>query len=215
MMSAQDRAALVDYRRQVHSHYANLRNSTLSPNERCAEFRQARDLLFASHPQSALSSDQKIAFQKLDYFPYDPGWRFLLDLDDDVDPEILEIPLGDKGLFLMRRIGKMHLKRKGQLHSLTLFWIQGYGGGIFLPFRDNSRLNGSTYGGTRYLLDTIKGADLGQEDGKLVVDFNYAYNPSCAYNTKWECPLAPRENWLDLSIPAGERAVPAILDNIR
>ena len=129
-----------------------------------------------------------------------------MDLKQDVDPEILEIPLADDGLFRMQRLGKVHFEREGQRHSLTLFWVLGYGGGIFLPFRDTSRLTGVTYGGTRYLLDTLKGADLGMQDGKLVVDFNYAYNPSCAYNPRWDCPLAPQENWLELSIPLGEKA---------
>lgn len=211
-MSAQDRPDLVDYRHQVHSHYTNLRNSTLSLEETCANYRLARDHLFATHPQSALSSHQKSSFQQLDYFPYDPTWRLLLDLDEDVDPEIIEMTLADDGFFRMRRTAKMHFEREGHLHSLTLFWILGYGGGIFLPFRDNSRLSGVTYGGTRYLLDTIKGVGLGMEDGKLVVDFNYAYNPSCAYNPIWDCPLAPQENWLDISIPVGEKAVPAVLD---
>jgi len=205
-MSLQDRLDLVDYRRQVHSHYSNLRNSTLQLEERCTEFRQARDLLFADHPQSALSIEQKASFQQLDYYSYDPSWRLLLDIDQDVDPEIFEIPLTDDGLYRMQRLGKVHIEREGRLHSLSLYGVLGYGGGIFLPFRDTSRLSGATYGGTRYLVDTIKGADLGEEDAKLVIDFNFAYNPSCAYNPRWDCPLAPQENWLELSIPVGERA---------
>ena len=67
--------------------------------------------------------------------------------------------------------------------------------GVFLPFLDETNRS-ETYGGGRYLLDTIKGADLGREGERLVIDFNYAYNPSCAYNSRWQCPLAPQENWL-------------------
>ena len=63
----------------------------------------------------------------------------------------------------------------------------------------------TTYGGGRYLLDTVKGADLGTEDGRLVLDFNYAYNPSCAYDPSWACPLAPPGNRLAIAVEAGER----------
>jgi hypothetical protein len=86
-----------------------------------------------------------------------------------------------------------------------IYEIKGYGGGLFLPFRDQSYKQADVYAGTRYLMDTIKGADLGMEAGKLVLDFNYAYNPSCAYNPAWDCPLAPEENWLDLAVMAGEK----------
>ncbi len=76
-------------------------------------------------------------------------------------------------------------------------------GGIFLPFKDLTNHN-ETYSGERYLLDTIKGADLGWEADRLIVDFNFAYNPSCAYNSRWHCPLPPAENQLPVAIRAGE-----------
>ncbi len=76
---------------------------------------------------------------------------------------------------------------------------------MFLPFRDSS--NGrQTFGGGRYLYDTIKGADLGVGPDEMLLDFNYAYNPSCAYNSHWVCPLAPIENQLPFSVEAGEKA---------
>ena len=62
-----------------------------------------------------------------------------------------------------------------------------------------------TYGGGRYLYDTIKGADLGVDETSIVLDFNYAYHPSCAYDERWSCPLAPAENRLDFAVEAGER----------
>ena len=203
-MSAQ--LDLLDYRRRVHAQYAALRTSELPLPERCAAFRRARDELFTSHPQSALSPEQQARLAHLDYFPYDPALRFLVDVDREVDEEIFEIPLREDGLFHMRSFGRVQFDWGGGQQVLTLFWILGYGGGLFLPFRDATRLRGETYGGSRYLLDTIKGADLGSEDGKLVLDFNFAYNPSCAYSPRWDCPLAPQENWLDLAIPAGEKA---------
>ena len=79
-----------------------------------------------------------------------------------------------------------------------------YGGGVFLPFRDETN-GATTYGAGRYVLDTVKGADLGGADGRLVVDFNYAYHPSCAYDPRWSCPLAPATNRLVGPVEAGER----------
>ena len=91
--------------------------------------------------------------------------------------------------------------------ELILYWIMGYGGGVFLPFADET--NGvETYGGGRYLLDTIKGADLGTApDGRVILDFNFSYCPSCAYSPRWVCPLPPPANRLRASVRAGERLV--------
>ena len=87
-----------------------------------------------------------------------------------------------------------------------MYWLEGYGGGVFLPFRDATS-GRETYGGGRYLLDTVKGADLGAAADGLVLDFNFAYNPSCAYGPQWVCPLAPRANTLDVAVRAGEQHV--------
>jgi uncharacterized protein (DUF1684 family) len=90
--------------------------------------------------------------------------------------------------------------------ELTLYWIAGYGGGVFLPFRDGTS-GTTTFTGGRYLLDTIKGADLGwASGGRIILDFNFAYNPSCSYSDDWVCPLAPPDNVCLLPVPAGERA---------
>jgi uncharacterized protein (DUF1684 family) len=89
---------------------------------------------------------------------------------------------------------------------LSFYWLNTYGGGVFVPFRDET--NGSeTYGGGRYLLDTAKGADLGHSGTKVILDFNYSYHPSCAHNEAWSCPLAPAENRLAIPVRAGERFV--------
>jgi hypothetical protein len=87
---------------------------------------------------------------------------------------------------------------------LELYWLTSYGGGLFLPFADATS-GTETYGAGRYLLDTVKGADLGQEEGRLVLDFNFAYFPSCAYDPRWTCPLAPPANRLSVPVRAGER----------
>ncbi|MGH6914787.1 MAG: DUF1684 domain-containing protein, partial [Geminicoccales bacterium] len=89
--------------------------------------------------------------------------------------------------------------------ELCVYWIGGYGGGVFLPFRDATS-GRQTYGGGRYLLDSIKSADLGEtSDGRVILDFNFAYHPSCAYSDRWICPLSPVENTLPVAIRAGER----------
>jgi len=147
--------------------------------------------------------EQKTGFKGLRYYPYNPSLRYCLTVDTNVEPEVFELELQDDELIKLQRFGKISFEAAGQPVSLALFWILGYGRGLFLPFRDLTNKT-DTYGGGRYLLDTVKGADLGQEDGRLIVDFNYAYNPSCAYNPRWYCPLAPPENWLTVPILAGE-----------
>ena len=171
---------------------------------RCKQFREERDRLFAEHSQSPLSDGQKASFTGLDYYEYDPALRHALPVEYDVEPEILEIELQEDGLIRLQRFGRVRFTEGFDELSLSLFWVSGYGGGVFLPFKDATS-GAETYGGGRYLLDTIKHADLGQRGERLVLDFNYAYNPSCAYNPDWVCPLAPPENTLPIRIQAGEK----------
>lgn len=199
---------LADYRRKVHAIYMSVRDRRITPEQRWSYWTAARDELIGHHQQSPLSVEQSASFQKLSYYPYDSALRFLVDADTDVEPEIFDIPLQADGNFKMQRMAKVLFPLAGSTQTLSLFRILGYAGGLFLPFRDASDRSGKTYPGTRYLIDTIKGADLGEENGKLVLDFNFAYNPSCAYHSRWSCPLAPAENWLKLSIPAGEQIYP-------
>ena len=196
---------LLHYRRAVSDMYATLRHSPHSPSARHTQFRATRDSLFAAHSQSALTPAQKANFTGLDYFDYDPAWRFEATVDAAIDPKLFPIDTECDGTVHAQRFGRVHLAMAGKEVSLNLYWLLGYGGGVFLPFRDLT--NGEeTYGGGRYLLDTIKHADLGQTpDGKFILDFNYAYNPSCAYNHHWSCPLAPPENWLPVAVPVGEK----------
>ena len=185
-----------------------MRSSQLSPEQTWAHWRQTRDQLFAYHSQTALSGEQLAAFQGLSYFDYDPAWRFTAQLDTDVETAVIPIETDVDGTIRAQRIGQVHLEMAGQPVTLSLFWLLGYGGGVFLPFRDETH-GELTYGGGRYLLDTIKHADLGQTaGGELILDFNYSYNPSCAYNHQWSCPLAPQENHLSLAVTAGEQKSP-------
>lgn len=203
MKNASSYQELLDYRRRVAEIYARVRSETLDPAGRCERFRRERDELFATHPQSPLP-EEKESFRGLGYFDYDPDLRFVLPVGYNVKPEVLEIQLQEDGLLRIRRFGQVKLTGPLEGSSLSLFWIEGYGGGIFLPFKDATS-GRETYGGGRYLLDTIKHADLGQENGNMVLDLNYAYNPSCAYNPEWVCPLSPPDNTLPVEIRAGEK----------
>jgi uncharacterized protein (DUF1684 family) len=199
---------LWDYRSRVGELYLEVRQGhaagQLAAAEVCHRFRAGRDALCGGHPQSALDAAQQRAFEGLAYFDYDPAWRFELTLESDVDPGVLEFQLSEDGRVRAQRFGRVRFVHDGQACALSLFWLLGYGGGVFLPFRDATG-GQETYGGGRYLLDTIKQADLGRVGERVVVDFNYAYNPSCAYNPRWVCPPTPQENWLALPIRAGEK----------
>jgi uncharacterized protein len=194
---------LLDYRRRVHELYRDVRMAGAAPSGR-DHFQQVRDDLFRTHTQSALNDEQKPSFTGLQYYDYDPAYRVIAQVDLNVEPETFVIELEGDGRFSYRHFGKVTFTLPTGTGSLSLFWINGYGGGIFLPFGDATNRQ-TTYGAGRYLYDTIKGADLGATLGSLILDFNYAYNPSCAYNERWVCPLAPRENRLPFPIPVGEK----------
>jgi uncharacterized protein (DUF1684 family) len=202
-MSSKSYLHLADYRRRVFEMYARVREPNTSPAARWRRFRADQDLLFKTHPQTALTPNQIADFTSLHYYPYKPAFRFTLPVENLSDREVIQIKLQEDGPTHLLPFGRISFETHGQVVSLTLFWIWGYGGGIFLPFKDSTNTS-ETYAGGRYLLDTIKGADLGWEADCLVIDFNFAYNPSCAYNARWHCPLPPPENHLPVPIQAGE-----------
>ena len=196
---------LLDYRRRVAEMYRVVREANGDP-EICAWFRRQRDELFRTHPQSALDDTQKAAFAGLSYHDYDPAYRVVAAVDFNAEPHVLHVELGEDGRFDYRRFGQVTFTLPTGSGRLSLFWITGYGGGLFLPFGDATNCE-TTYGAGRYLYDTIKGADLGATLTEIMLDFNYAYNPSCAYNPRWVCPLAPPENRLPFPIPVGEKTL--------
>ena len=140
----------------------------------------------------------------LHWHAYDEGWRLRGIIDTSAPRETFEISLASDGVLRCTRVGYARFAVAGKPTSLAMYWFEGYGGGLWLPFSDASS-GAETYGGGRYLYDTIKGADLGIVGSEMLLDFNYAYNPSCAYDERWSCPLSPQENRLPLAVNAGER----------
>jgi hypothetical protein len=191
---------LWDYRRRVFDIYDKVRGS--SPDEPTwLAWRVARDRLFREHSQSPI--EDRESFTGLNYFAYDPDWRTVATFTPTPD-EVDVIGTSHQETARFVKTGTLHFEVNGSEAALDLLWLDAYGGGVFLPFRDAS--NGqTTYGGGRYLLDTVKGADLGHHGDEVVLDFNYAYHPSCVHSPRWVCPLAPPANHLQFTIDAGER----------
>jgi uncharacterized protein (DUF1684 family) len=167
-------------------------------------FRAGRDELFARHPQSPIPVAERSSFTGLRYFPANPAAIVEIELTPatgglDIDTG------GPDGMVRYRRFGIAATP----YGPLTVFWIEAYGGGLFLPFRDGTCPEQS-YGGGRYLTDTVKGTHgrglVAVDERTVRLDFNYAYNPSCAYDDQWACPLAPPENRVEAPIIAGELA---------
>ncbi|TME78191.1 MAG: DUF1684 domain-containing protein [Chloroflexi bacterium] len=200
----QDKLDLADWRRRVGDLYR------LSGADTLRRFRQGRDELFRSHPQSPLTPQARQRFSGLRYFDADPEVKLRCRLEPADPGDLLEIETGgEDGVITYRRAGHLRFELGDRPCRLTVFSLVGYGGGLFLPFRDSTS-GSETYGGGRYLFDTVKNTDglaleLKAGSPDVVIDFNFAYNPSCAYDTRWACPLAPRENWLSVPMRAGER----------
>lgn len=191
--------SVLDWRRRVASLYADVRAAADVPaaHER---WRAGRDQLLREHPASPVPPSQRAAFTGVPVAPYDPALRFVLEVDTSVAAERIEVATGTDGVVTFDRIGVLHVPGLG---DLDVWWLASYGGGLFVPVRD-ALAGTATYGGGRYLLDTVKGADLGGQGTRLVVDLNFLYNPSCAYDPAWACPLAPPGNVLSSPVRAGE-----------
>ena len=205
-----DALDLADWRRRVWALYEPVRSLEAraardAQSRALAAFRAGRDVLFREHPQSPIPPDERASFGGCRYYPLDPALRFACDLVADGARERVELPMSRDAGLRFQPLGHVVVPLPGGGVSLTVYWLDDYAGGLFLPFRDGTA-GLETYAAGRYLWDSAKGADLGLHDGRLIVDFNYAYNPSCAYDPRWACPLAPPVNRLAVPIRAGERA---------
>lgn len=193
---------LLSWRREVARLYAEVRADT-EPERAWVRWRSGRDELLGQHPDSPLTEAARRDFPGLTFGDYDPAYRFTSRLES-VQGEHLDVGTAGDGVVPFERIGRVRL---GELGTLDVWWLGSYGGGIFLPLRDGSA-GTTSYGGGRYLLDTVKSADLGGDDQHLVLDLNFTYHPSCAYNPAWSCPLAPPGNRLTVEVPVGEHLPP-------
>jgi len=207
--SLEDRLTLADWRRRVAALYVEVRAMAASdPAVALAHWRATREWLFREHPQSPLPVAERADFRAR-HFDHDPRLRFTVTVEPAPPPDpaapTLALPNSGSDTLSFRRIGSVTLPLPGGERRLSVFWLAGYSGGLFIPFRDAT--NGAeTYGAGRYLMDAAKSADLGTTaDGRLILDFNFATQPSCAFDPRWACPLAPPENRLDVEIRAGER----------
>jgi uncharacterized protein len=202
-----DALALLDWKRTIGALYAEIRTTPDRDREAAwNRWQQTRARLFREHPQSPVAPEQRSAYEGPHLYAYDPAWS-LTATTEPVEPRTLNIATSTDDTTAFRRFGRAHFTHAGEDMTLELYWLEAYGGGLFVPFADATS-GTETYGAGRYLLDTVKGADLGERDGRLVLDFNFAYQPSCAYDPRWTCPLTPPANRLPVAVRAGERVGP-------
>jgi uncharacterized protein len=223
--AALEKLYLADWRRRVAELYAGVRElAATDPRAAWDRWRTERERLNREHLSSPVPADKRPGFSAL-HFDYDPALRFEVPVLADQAPASgptpasgpapatrvgrlagLALPMSVGQAISFERVGWLDVPFESGPARLALFWLPEYSGGLFLPFRDAT--NGSeTYGGGRYLLDTAKSADLGGDPSRrtVVLDFNFAYQPSCAFDPRWSCPLSPPENRLAVRIAAGER----------
>jgi len=196
---------LLDWKRQVFRLYEHVRANP-EPRSAWELWRETRDRLYREHPQSPLPPDRRRGFPGCSYFEYDPRARVVARVEP-CERVHRDVRSSTGAAFPFSKIGTAHFALGDDEQSLALLWNEGYGGGLFVSFQDETS-GQETYPAARYLLDTVKGSDLGTSDGLLVLDFNFAYNPSCAYDDSWACPLAPGESRLSIAVRAGERTPP-------
>ena len=194
---------LVDWRRRVGDLYR------IRGEDALGRFRQRRDELLKTPPQSPIELEERASLQGLRYFSQDPAYRVRARLEAGDGAELMIDTGGEDGAVRYRRAGQLVFQLAGEPCRLTVLSLVQYAGGLFVPFRDATSAH-ETYGGGRYLFDTAKDTDglvleVTPGSPEVVIDFNYAYNASCAYSPRWACPLAPQENWLPVPIPVGEK----------
>lgn len=193
-------ASLWDWRRRVAGLWHDIRAAE-TPEAGWRLWKDVRADLFAHHPQTPLDPGGEMP----EYFVYDPALRFAVRLAAARTEEPVYMPAGGDGEVKLEPFAETNGLGPALGGELTLYWVTGYGGGVFLPFLDATSAK-ETYGGGRYLLDTIKSADHGAlPDARVILDFNFAYNPSCYYSPRWVCPLAPRGNRLPGAVRGGEK----------
>lgn len=204
-------AEVMDWRLQMFGLYAEVRErARTGPQAAHQLWSSRRDTMFREHAASPLTEAKKARFAGLAVAPYRPGYRFECALTPEGAGEEMKVQTGTDGVVPFVRLGSFDVPGIG---LLAVWKLRSYGGGIFVPFRDTTAGQpGGSYGAGRYLLDTIKGACLGRSGTTFVLDFNFAYNPSCAYDEAWACPLPGKDNRLATAVPVGELYLPELGD---
>ncbi len=199
---------VVDWRRQVFALYAEVRGAS-DPQSGHAAWRERRDHLFATHPAAPLLPEDRAGFRGLPVADYDPAWRFEVDVLP-VEPEPWDVTTGTDGVVRFERFGLVEVPDVG---SLDVWRLTSYGGGLFVPVKDRTAGGPGAATGRGAICSTRSRAPTSGRrrarrlvDELLVLDFNFAYNPSCAYDPAWACPLAPPGNVVDVEVPVGERS---------
>jgi uncharacterized protein (DUF1684 family) len=167
--------------------------------EALRRFRAMKDEFFATDPSSPLTPPQRARFRGLAYYPPNPELAVEAGLEASVTPSHVDLVTSSGDTDRYRRAGVARFEVAGALAAITLF--RSARGELFVPFRDATS-GTETYGAGRYLEARVLG------DDRAVLDFNYAYNPYCAYSPEWRCPIPPIENHLAVPIRAGERSYP-------
>jgi uncharacterized protein len=162
-------------------------------------FRRAKDAFFRADPASPLTPAQRQRFAGLAYFPFEPSLRIVAVLDRHVIPDEVGLQTTSGDLEPYRRVGVVGFRVGMRVTQVTVF--RSRAGELFVPFRD-ATWGTETYPAGRYLEAEQR------DDDRVMIDLNYAYNPYCAYNARWRCPLPPPENHLDVPLRAGERMFP-------
>ncbi|PKQ17497.1 MAG: hypothetical protein CVT68_08220 [Actinobacteria bacterium HGW-Actinobacteria-8] len=190
---------VVDWRRRTSELYARVRSAE-EPAEAHALWIKGRNILLLEHPASPVPHALRGDYPGATVAPYDPAYRFVVPLVTNAPPQRRDVVTGTDGVVVFDLAGCVELPGLG---SLDVWWLSGYGGGLFIPVKDATSGHDS-YGGGRYVLDTVKGADLGGDANGLVIDLNFAYQPSCAYDEAWACPLPGPGNTLLEPVSVGE-----------
>jgi uncharacterized protein (DUF1684 family) len=159
------------------------------------DLRHFKNEFFSGH-ESPLTPEQRAHFTGLRYFDIEPGMRFEAVLERPATSEYEDIQTSDGQMQHLPRAGTLRFAIDAKPIGLVAY-EQGHD--LFIPFRDATS-GKDTYGAGRYVEAEALGG------GKYLLDFNRAYNPYCAYNDDWRCPLPPAENWLTVAIRAGEKS---------
>jgi uncharacterized protein (DUF1684 family) len=159
-------------------------------------FRAEKDEVFARDPHSPLTAEQRRAFAGLAYFDENPQLVIHASVDRHVEPDEVRMATTGGEEQVYRRYGLVRFRVDDQPAQLVLY-ASDDSDELFIPFRDATS-GKETYPAGRYLEVHTHGDD-------VTIDFNYAYNPNCAYDPSWSCPVPPPENWLKVPIRAGEK----------